>query len=87
MSCSSVWLGLGSDRNRDWIGGRGREEVPAPEVEASGEGEDLVAVVRGGLSIEGRTTGVALAWRVQGSIVTTIWSISYSESNYTVYII
>ena len=46
MSCSSVWLGLGSDRNRDWIGGRGREEVPAPEVEASGEGEDLVAVVR-----------------------------------------
>ena len=35
-----------------------------------GSGEDLVAMVRGRLGLKGRTTGVA--WRVQGSMVTTI---------------
>ena len=76
MSCCSVFLGLGSDRNRECNGGREREEVPAPEVEANGE--DLVAVVRGGLTRDGRTTGVA--WRVQGSIKTTMWLLSGSSS-------
>ena len=56
MSCCNVWWGAIG------IG-------TATCVKASGE--DVVAVVQGGLDVEGRTTGVA--WRVHGSLVTLFY--------------